>query len=57
MGAYKENPRYNQVQTRLCDYDYEFLQAFANSNKVSIAKAASVIIEAGIKMMQRAIHD
>lgn len=54
MGAYKQNPRYNHIQTRVSDGDFEYLQDFAKSNGVSIAKAASVLIASGVKLTQEA---
>ena len=54
MGAYKENPRYNQVQTRLCDDDYAFLKKLSRSMNASKAKVKASLISAGIKMLQEA---
>lgn len=51
MGAYKQNPRYNQVQTRLTDEDYDSVRNFAKIHKVSHAKAAEVLIVAALKLM------
>ena len=51
MGARREYPRYNHVQTRLHDADYDAMRRFAKANGVSHAKASEVLIVAALKLL------
>lgn len=51
MGAKRDYPRYNHVQTRLHDTDYDAMREFARIHRISHSKAAEVLIVAALKLM------
>lgn len=51
MGAKRDYPRYNHVQTRLHDADYDAMREFANNHNISHAKASEVLIVAALKLL------
>ena len=50
-GRYRENPRYNHVQTRLTDSDYAALQQMSAKFGTSPCKTASALIKQSLKVV------
>lgn len=51
MGAKRDYPRYNHVQTRLHDTDYDAMREFAKTRRISHSKAAEQLIVHAIKLL------
>lgn len=51
MGAKRDYPRYNHVQTRLSDADYDAMREFARPHRISHSKAAEQLIVHAIKLL------
>lgn len=51
MGAKRDYPRYNHVQTIMADADYDAMREFAKTHSISHSKAAEVLIVAALKLL------